>query len=133
MPFPLSESELAKTEAKIGARFPASFRSAMLAENGGTIVTDEDDWEQYPFFDTSDRKRLSRTSNDILRETEQARQWPGFPADGWAIASNGCGDHLYFKRSPADPARFEATVYAYWHETGESSVLAGDFAELAKE
>jgi hypothetical protein len=133
MAFPITEFELAKTEAKIGARFPESFRSAMIAENGGAVITEEDQWDLYPFFDTSDKKRLSRTSNDILRETEQSRKWRGFPADGWAISNNGFGDHLFFKRSSADPTRFENTVYAYWHETGTISVIAQDFAELSKE
>lgn len=133
MPFPITEIELAKTEAKIGIRFPESFRNAMMADNGGEIVTDEDQWELYPFLDTSDRKRLSRTSNDILRETEQDRKWPGFPQNGWSVANNGFGDHMLFIQSKADPKIFEATVYTFWHETGAIKVLAEDFSELEKQ
>jgi hypothetical protein len=133
MPFPITETELAKTEEKIGIRFPESFRTAMIAENGGSVITDEDQWDLFPFFDTSDRKRLARTSNDILRETEEARKWQGFPADGWAISNNGFGDHMFFRRSAADPTRFKDIVYTYWHETGKIAVLAKDFSELSKE
>jgi hypothetical protein len=53
MPFPLSESELQKTELKLGLRFPDAFRRAMVAMNGGEVLTDEDQWDIYPFFDTS--------------------------------------------------------------------------------
>ncbi len=44
--------------------------------------------------DDSDRKRLSRTANDIVRETEAAREWDEFPADVVAIAGDGSGDAL---------------------------------------
>ena len=133
MSFPLSENELTKTERKIGIRFPESFRLAMMADNGGAVVTDEDQWDLFPFLDTSDRKRISRTSNDILRETDEARKWRGFPPDGWAISNNGFGDHMFFKQSSSDPTRFENTVYVYWHETAKISVLASDFSGLSKE
>ncbi len=132
MAFPIPESEIAKTEAKIGIRFPESFRKAMMADNGGEVITEEDQWELFPFFDTTDRKRLSRTSNDILRETVESRKWRGFPENGWAVANNGFGDHIVFLRSASDPSRFEDTVYTFWHETGEVKVLAKDFSELQK-
>jgi len=132
MAFPISESELAKTEAKIGIRFPESFRSAMMTDNGGEVITEEDQWELFPFLDTSDRKRLSRTSNDILRETTESRKWRGFPQDGWSVANNGFGDHILFIRSKSDPTKFEDTVYTFWHETGTVKVLAKDFSELNK-
>lgn len=130
MPFPVSEAELSKTEQKMGVRFPEAFRRAMMIENGGAVRTREDDWDLYPFFDTSDRKRLSRTANDIVRETVSARDWPSFPADGVAIASNGCGDLLLFRKAERNPAQLQDTVYAFWHETGEITVVAESFNTL---
>ncbi|EIQ01764.1 putative glucan synthasis protein [Opitutaceae bacterium TAV1] len=132
MPFPISESEIEKTETRIGIRFPESFRNAMMSDNGGEVITDEDQWELFPFLDTSDRKRISRTSNDILRETAESRKWRGFPESGWSVANNGFGDHILFIRSKADPSKFEDTVYTFWHETGTIKILAKDFSELKK-
>ena len=133
MSFPISESEILKSEQKIGIRFPDSFRKAMMSENGGCVMAREMEWEIYPFFDTSDRKRLARTANDILRETVQVRNWEGFPEGGWAIANNGYGDILFFKRAPNDENIFENTVYAFWHETRNIETIAKDFSDLSKE
>src|SRR6476659_6329517 len=96
MPFPIAEQFIVSTERKLGVSFPPGFRARMSRINGGVLFTDEDDWQLYPFFDTSDRKRLSRTCNDIVRETITAREWRGFPPKAIAIAANGLGDYLVF-------------------------------------
>ena len=95
MPFDLAESFLLAAERELGASLPKSYRLAMLRENGGEIETDDDDWQQYPVADTSDRKRLSRSANHILKETESCRGWARFPENAVAIAGNGAGDHWY--------------------------------------
>ncbi len=69
MPFPLEEKYILATEAKMGVRFPESFRAKMMKSNGGEVSTPPDAWELYPFLDTSNRKRISRTSNEIPRES----------------------------------------------------------------
>jgi hypothetical protein len=130
MPFPVEEIYIKKTEEKLETEFPSSFKMKMMRDNGGEIETDEDNWQLFPFFDESDKKRLSRTSNDIVRETQLARKWPNFPADCIAIASNGSGDMLVFKRL-ANPDRIlDDTVYFWSHETGELQIAASSFSEL---
>ena len=66
----------------------------MMRENGGELMTDEDDWLLFPFLDKSDIKRICRTCNYIVLETENARQWDSFLRNGIAIATNGCGENL---------------------------------------
>jgi hypothetical protein len=76
MPFPVDEKYVIQTEQKLGVRFPDSFREKMQTDNGGLVVTLPDAWTLYPFFDTSDKKRLKRTSNDLVRETEPKHRAP---------------------------------------------------------
>jgi hypothetical protein len=127
MPFDVDESFLAKAEQSLGARLPEAYRSAMLRANGGEMEVCEDHWVQYPIADTSDRKRLSRSANHILKETEVCRQWRGFPQDALAIAGNGAGDHLVFVRQGGT---YEPAVYRWSHETGSLEKVADDFADL---
>ena len=94
MPFPLDPKYIQETEDELGLLFPEKFKNKMGNENGGEIITDEDEWQLYPFFDKSDNKRISRTCNHIGLETKQAKEWDNFPPNAIAIATNGCGDHL---------------------------------------
>ena len=130
MPFPLNESYIAATEEKLGVCFPDSFRKKMMKANGGNVATPPDAWELFPFLDSSDRKRLSRTCNDIVRETEVSRRWAGFPEDAIAIGSNVGGDKLIFLKDPANPRNLSPAVYWWDHETGEITRVARDFSEL---
>ena len=128
MPVDLHESFVLAAEQALGARLPESYRRAMLRSNGGELEARGEEWVQYPIADTSDRKRLSRSANHILKETEVCRQWPGFPQDALAIASNGAGDHLVLVRQGGT---FGPAVYVWSHETRALEKLADDFAELA--
>jgi hypothetical protein len=58
---------------RIGAPLPHSYRQAMMASNGGEIAAYDDVWNLHPILDKSDRKRLSRSSKYILRETRMMR------------------------------------------------------------
>ena len=98
MPFPVDESAILSAEKKLGVRFPEAFRVKMMSENGGELKTETEDWLLHPFFDTSSKKRLKRTCNDIVRETASAQEWYGFPGNAIAIGTNGCGDQLVFLR-----------------------------------
>ena len=118
MPFPVAEQFIAATERKFGVSFPPGFRARMSSQNGGVLSTDEDDWQLYPFFDTSDRKHLSRTCNDIVRETITAREWRDFPPEGIAIADNGSGDYLVFLPLPGS-TMLQANPFIWLHESGE--------------
>jgi len=127
MAFDLSEEYLVQAEAKLGARLPASYRRAMMEENGGEVTTEDEDWQLYPILDSSDKKRLSRSCNDIIAETKNAANGAGFPEQAVAIAANGAGDLLVFLKSGEE---FDPEVYVWSHETGEVSKVRNDFSDL---
>ena len=131
MPFPVELEHVRRTEVRLGVTFPQGFVARMLAENGGEVMIGEEDWLLNPFLDVSDKTRLKRTANDIVRETASARGWPRFPQSGVSIASNGMGDHLVLLEDPARPGHLQAAVFMWSHETGELDKVADDFAELA--
>lgn len=129
MPFDLAESFILEAERALGARLPESYRSAMAQSNGGEVEILDDVWQLHPIADTSDRKRLARTANHILRETESLRSWPKFPPGALTIAANGSGDQLVLVRR-ADA--FDPSVLLWSHETGELQKVASDFGELER-
>ena len=114
MGFPVSELQIAAAEKALKRRLPDPLRSRLTRSNGGDITTADDDWVLNPVRDDSDRKRLARSANDIVRETGLARQWPRFPSDGIAVASNGGGDLIVLLPGSDDP-------FVWDHETGELS------------
>jgi hypothetical protein len=63
MPFNLAERLISAAEEKLGAPLPHYYRQAI--------------WNLHPILDNSDRKRLSRSCNDIVRENRVMRDWPG--------------------------------------------------------
>jgi hypothetical protein len=73
VPFDLSDEQLSITETLIGAKLPHEYREAMKIYKGGEASTGEDGWEFYPIKDTSDRKRISRTCNHMISETESCK------------------------------------------------------------
>ena len=129
MPFNLSEEQLAQTEKELGARLPHEYREAMKLDNGGEASTEEGDWEFYPIKDTSDRKRISRTCNHIINETESCRGFGNFPDNAVAIASNGLGDQMVFIK---ESGQFLNNVFLWLHETGKLQELAATFNEIEK-
>ncbi|MGE5651527.1 MAG: SMI1/KNR4 family protein [Bacillota bacterium] len=129
MPFDLKEDFVVQTEAKLGAQLPDSYRRAMMAANGGEVSTEDDDWYLYPILDDSDKKRLTRTCNDVVSETASCSKWRRFPTQALAIANNGSGDRLVILR---DGNEYAPTIYVWFHETGELERVADDFAELAR-
>jgi len=128
MPFALAASFVEAAERAIGGTLPASYVAAMRVSNGGELDVLDDDWQQYPIADTSDRKRLSRTCNHVIKETQALYRWPSFPKQGLAIAGNGSGDQLVLLR---DGQVFAESVYHWSHETGALTKVAGAFSELA--
>lgn len=130
MPFPIPLEKIAETEAAMGVIFPALFKARMNRDNGGELLFDEDEsWWLFPFFDTTNRKTIARSCNDIRRETEQLRAAGlGFPADAVAIAHNGSGDHLFLRSNGTSELGRE--VWLFRHEGGEVSQLLDDVAEL---
>lgn len=127
MPFPVDVTQVEATEQRLGARFPQSFRERMMRENGGEVDAADDTWTLNPVLDASDRKRLARTCNDILRETEQSKKWRGWPANALCIGNNGAGDHLVFL---LDSGTIGPSVFVWRHEIAELQKVAEDFTEL---
>ncbi|MNR26446.1 SMI1 / KNR4 family protein [compost metagenome] len=115
----------------MGVRFPEAFRERLRRQNGGELVVGNEVWIVHPVFDSSDRKRVGRTANHILRETEAAREWPGFPSGAIAVAENGTGDRLVFLSDTLGQTALGSTVYHWEHEGGTLEPVAQDFAELA--
>jgi len=127
MPFEVDVEFIVAVERALGCALPASYRAAMMRSNGGEVSALDEAWWLYPIADASTSPRISRTANHVLRETEQARAWPGFPIEALAIASNGDGDQLVLLRDGAD---FGDAVFAWRHDTRETIQVVADFAEL---
>ena len=130
MPFPVDIKYIIEVEQELGLLFPDSFKSKMMIENGGELMTDDDDWQLFPFFDKSDKKRISRTCNHIALETKQVRSWGNFPSNGIAIASNGSGDFLLLLSTQDDNKKLSDEIYIWFHETGEIEKVADSIEEL---
>jgi hypothetical protein len=127
--FPVDREMLRKTETKLGRRLPESYVRRITRDNGGYV---EDAgggvWWLHPVHDDSDRRRLKRSTNDVLRETAFAREYPGFPEHGLAIAVNDYGDRLVLMPEGSD--QFGSTVHCYDHENGQLGILSKDFGDL---
>ena len=79
MPFPLDMRFVREAEAKLGCSLPASYIAQMCRCNGGQVSAGlhpfaRDTFDLYPILDTTDRKRMARTCNDIIRETKVAKE-----------------------------------------------------------
>ena len=122
MPFPVDIKYIIETEQELGLVFPNSFKSKMTKENGGELMTEDNDWQQFPFFDKSDNKRISRTCNHIILETKQARMWNNFPDN--AIVSNGSGDNLILLPFDNNNKKLKEEIYLWQHETGDIQLVA---------
>ena len=121
MAFPTTEEHLRRAEHELGLTLPLPHRARLLLENGGEVDAADDTWELFPVQDTTDRKRLSRTANNIVQETAQARGWPLFPADAVAIAANGTGDYLILRPVHGLSGVLDDTVFIWDHELGTAS------------
>ena len=130
MPFPVEGKFIRATEEKLGVKFPLSFLARMQSANGDEICACEETWQLHPFFDDSDKKRLIRTCNDIVRETMSERLLNWFPKDGVAIGDNGTGDKLIFRADVEKPGRLANVVFWWFHGSGECKKIADDFEQL---
>ena len=129
MPFNLDERFIAAAEQKLGASLPSSYRQAMMTNNGGEVLAYDDVWNLHPILDTSDRKRVKRSCNDILYETTYMRDWPGWPENALAIGSNGGGDRLVLLKVNR---RYEPTIYVWLQDSSELVAVADGFSDLER-
>jgi hypothetical protein len=120
MGFPVDESRVLEAEKQLGRGLPSGLRSRLLRDNGGEVETEDDDWSLHPVWDPTDRKRMGRTANHIVRETQQAREWRGFPEGAVSVATNGTGDHLVVR-----PGSEEIELWD--HETCECTPVSIDW------
>ncbi len=122
--FPVDETRIDAVELELGQRLSEDHRARLRENNGGEVTADlveadfardfDPDWELYPVWDDSDRRRAARTARHIVHETTEARSWPGFPADAVAVAGNGTGDQLIVRGGAVE----------WWdHETGETRAV----------
>lgn len=128
MPFPVDIKFIEETEKDLNVKFPDSFKQKMLHLNGGEIVTDEYEFELFPFFDKSDKKRISRTCNHIGLETKNAKEWTGFPENAIAIGSDGFGNLLVLKHDGGGMLKDDVL---FWnHEDGSLESIAQNINNL---
>jgi len=127
MAFNLDEIYIKKAEEHLGALLPEAYKKEMMQNNGGTIILEDEEWELFPIADSSDKKRIARTCNHIVYETNQAKKWSNFPKNALAIASNGSGDLLTLKQ---DNGKYLDKIYIWNHETGKLNIVANSFEEL---
>jgi hypothetical protein len=123
MPFPVEMAKIHEAERQLGRTLPMELRVRLRRENGGQIGAAGDSWQLFPVFDTGDRRRIARTANHIVRETQAAREWIGFPEDAIAIAENGSGD-LLILRAGSDE------IESWDHETGESEAVDVNWGQV---
>ena len=128
MPFPLDEKYIKETEFELSVKFPTEFKNRMIKSNGGELVTDEFEFELFPIFDKSDRKRISRTCNHIGLETKNAREWNEFPENGIAIGSDGFGNLIILTHSGDGILSDE--IHFWNHEIGQTEKIAESITEL---
>lgn len=130
MAFPVDEQYITETEKLLGQKFPKTFKDKMKIENGGEIGAVGDSWTIHPFFDESDIKRIKRTTNNIILETKNAREWENFPPTGIAIADNGSGDKLILMPTERDPTQLSDKIYFWSHETSKITEIADNINGL---
>lgn len=128
MPFEIELNHIEDSEKDLNVRFPEKFKSRMEKSNGGELDTDEFEIELYPFFDNSDKKRISRTCNHIGLETRNAREWTGFPENGIAIGSDGFGNQIILLHD--GDGKVNETIYFWDHETGEVEIVAESINDI---
>lgn len=129
MPFPLEIQFVKRAEGRLGRKLPSSYVAKMCRDNGGEVGAGTDSWWLHPILDDSDKKRLKRTCNDIVRETASSKEWTGFPPEAVAIGDNGGGDKLILLPEPGSD-RFGDSIFWWDHETADVTKVADDFAEL---
>lgn len=127
MPFDLPEEQLERTERLVGARFPESYRQAIMHCNGGERLVDGEVWELIPIRDERSPRRILRTTEDLIGWTDNFRMWRTWPKGAVSIATNGVGDALLLLM---ERGRIHPEVYVWWHETGSLEKVASDFGDM---
>ena len=129
MAFPLDEKYIKETETEFNVKFPSEFKNRMTKSNGGELlISDKFKFELYPFFDKTDRKRISRTCNHIGLETKNAREWNGFPDNVIAIGADEYGNQLILTHN--GNGNLTEELYFWNHETRQMEKIAESINKL---
>lgn len=117
MPWPVGIDAIRAAEEKLGVHFPLDFVVGMRNRNGGEVRALDDVWSLHPFLDTSDKKKMVRTSNDIVRETMSFREMEWFPQAGVVLASLD-GNCLLLLPEEDQPSRLKDEVFVWYMDGG---------------
>lgn len=128
MPFPVDEKYIIETEKELKVKFPPQFKRKMMILNGSDLIKNDFGAELYPFFDKSDKKRISRTCNHIGLETKNLKEWADFPDNAIAIASDGFGNQLVLIHN-GDGVLLDE-IYFWEHETNKLEKIANSINEF---
>lgn len=129
MAFPVDVIYIKEAESELKVKFPTEFKNRMMKLNGGELlISDTIEFELYPFFDKTDRKRIKRTCNHIGLETKNAREWKGFPENGIAIGSDGLGNQLLLIHD--GDRNLTEELYFWNHETNQIEKIAQSINKL---
>jgi len=122
MAFDLAEIFLIQAEQELNIlQFPASYRNSMMRNNGGFFEygTEDSDafvsFNLYPIADNSDRKRLSRTCNSVVKETKSTRENFDFIENFIQIGDDEGAGAYYFKIND-DRSVDDLIWYCMWEE-----------------
>ena len=126
MAFPVDEKYIKEAENRLGVTLPRELRTRLGRQNGGEWDDGLQIWFLHPVLDSSDKKRVARSCNDICRETATARQWRGFPENAVCIAHNDSGDLLLLLPAEDDEGRLARGIYHWNHETAVVSLWANN-------
>ena len=103
----------------------------MESQNGGCVRALDDEWYLHPFLDTSDRKRMVRTSNDIVRETMKFREIEWFPKAGVVLASLNANCLLLLPEDE-DPGQLGGEVFVWYLDGDRVETVFDSIAELLR-
>ncbi|WIV20361.1 SMI1/KNR4 family protein [Paenibacillus polygoni] len=119
----VSLSDIAYTETKLQALFPAQYKELVQLVNQAEI----DEWILYPI---KDNQRLAKTSDDIIRNNELI-DLSDFPERYIAIAEDGTGDLLCY--AVGEQNQMSETIYYYDHESNEMEPIYENLASMIVE
>lgn len=125
-----ADSAILKAEAELGFHFPATFREWLKLNNGRAI-------EGVTIFPVFDERDPRKTWDSIVRNYQT--NWKTWLENYGAeydfsnllpFGEFGSGDYLCFDFSQTGESR-EPVVAIWSHDTGETEIVANDFAEFA--
>lgn len=118
---------MAALEQALGQALPPVLRARLLRQNGGLLG----EWRLHPVRDSSDRRTMKRTAEDIGHLTRFARRQPGFPGDAVSIAHDySMSDQLVLLPDPAT-GRLADQIFR-WDRTAGARPYAASIDEVGQ-